>query len=192
MMLLYANETASSGPGAMPTKTAPPERPIALDRESFLHGAMSELVDMLETVVGDADAAGFVAVVGQRLGETYEPMYRASARRKRLSREQVVGAILDFERRVHGEFELVSHDDERIVLTNRACPFGERVRGHPALCMITSSVLGVFVAQNLGYARVAIGKAIARGDAGCEVTIHLKPPAPGERAEGREYYEIPA
>ena len=176
----------------MPRSEPPRERPIALDRESFLHGAMSELVDMLESVVGEADAAGFIAVVGQRLGETYEPMYRAAARRKRLSREQVIHAIVDLERRIHGDFDLVTHDEERIVLANRACPFGDRVRGHPSLCMLTSSLIGVFVSQNLGYARVVIEKAIARGDAGCDVTIHLKPPAPGERVDGREYFEVPA
>jgi predicted ArsR family transcriptional regulator len=174
----------------MAAKNAERARPIAIDHESFMRGAVTQLVDMLEGVVGASDAEGFVAAVGQRLGETYEPMYRTAARRKRLGREQVVQAIVDFEQRIHAQFHVVSQDDERIVLGNSACPFGQRVIGHPALCMITSSMIGVFIAQNLGYARVVLGKAIARGDEGCAVTIHLKPPAAGSLVDGREYFEV--
>lgn len=173
----------------MAFRSSPSPQPgAAPSRETFLHGVVTDLVDMLETVVGRTDAAGFVAAVGQRLGEAYEPVYRGS--RRRLSREQVVRAIVAFERRIHGDFHVVSQDDERIVLGNNACPFGARVHGHPALCMITSGVLGVFVAQNLGYARVALAKTIAEGHPGCDIVIHLKPAAAGGVSDGREYFEV--
>jgi predicted ArsR family transcriptional regulator len=189
-MLAITKEPSAYGAGAMPSKRNRGVPASPPDRETFVLGTVAHLVDTLETVVGEADAAGFVAVVGQRIGESYEPIYRAAAGRKRLTREQVVDAILDLERRIHGEFYLVAQDDERIVLGNRACPFGERVRGHPSMCMMTSSVLGVMVAQNLGYARVALGRTIADGHTGCEIVIHLKPPAAGAVVDGREYFEV--
>ncbi len=72
------------------------------------------------------------------------------------------------------------------MLGNRACPFAEKVVGRPALCMMTSNVFGVIAAQNLGYAKVVIEEAIARGDAGCRVVVYL---TPTEGAAGREYFK---
>lgn len=48
------------------------------------------------------------------------------------------------------------------MLGNRACPFGDKVIGHPALCMMTSNVFGSIAADNLGYAKVVVEEAIAR------------------------------
>ena len=76
-----------------------------------------------------------------------------------------------------------------IVLGNRACPFAEKVVGRPALCMMTSNVFGGIAAENLGYAKVVIEKAIARGDEGCRVVVHLKPTPQAEAATGREYFK---
>jgi hypothetical protein len=53
--------------------------------------------------------------------------------------------------------------------------------------MMTSNVFGSIASQNLGYAKIAIEQAIARGDPGCRVTIYLQPSADARAAEGREY-----
>jgi len=52
--------------------------------------------------------------------------------------------------------------------------------------MMTSNVFGSIAADNLGYAKVAIEQAIARGDAGCWVVVYLKPTPEAEAAQGRE------
>ena len=82
---------------------------------------------------------------------------------------------------------MVEEDDTRIVLGNRACPFGELVRDRPSLCMMTSNVFGRIAAENLGYARVELRETIARGDPGCRVVVHL---VPGDEADpqAREYF----
>ena len=72
------------------------------------------------------------------------------------------------------------------MLGNRACPFGDRVRDRPSLCMMTSNVFGHIVSQNLGYARVVLDETIASGADGCRVTIELEPDA--GREDGREYF----
>jgi hypothetical protein len=96
---------------------------------------------------------------------------------------------LHLKRRIQGDFFIIEEDDEKIVLGNRACPFAEEVVGRPALCMMTSNVFGSIAAQNLGYAKVTIERAIARGDSGCRVMVYLKPTDAAERADGREYFK---
>ena len=97
--------------------------------------------------------------------------------------------LVDLKRRIQGGFFIVEEDDEKIVLANNACPFAEKVVGRPALCMMTSNVFGVIAAENLGYAKVAIEQAIARGDAGCRVVVYLKPTEESRQATGREYFK---
>jgi CheY-like chemotaxis protein len=57
------------------------------------------------------------------------------------------------------------------VLGNRACPLAEKVVGRPR--MMTSNVFGGIAAENLGYAKVVLEQAIARGDSGCRVVRSL-------------------
>ena len=64
----------------------------------------------------------------------------------------------------------------------------EKVLDRPSLCMMTSNVFGVIAAENLGYARVVIERAIARGDGDCRIIVHLHPAPEGEEAPGREYF----
>ena len=82
-----------------------------------------------------------------------------------------------------------AQSDEKIVLGNRVCPFGEKVLDRPSLCMMTSNVFGVITAENLGYAKVAIDQSIARGDAGCRIVVYLQPTEEAQAAQGREYFQ---
>ena len=97
--------------------------------------------------------------------------------------------LVDLKRRIQGDFFIIEEDDEKIVLGNRACPFAEKVVGRPALCMMTSNVFGSIAADNLGYSKVVIEQAIARGDAGCRVVVYLRQTPQAEAAQGREYFK---
>ena len=160
---------------------------LPLDRDSYLRALLGNLADTFEGVIGQRDAAGFVSIVGQRIGEEVSENYRDALDKKRLTRAEVADALVDFQRRIKGDFFVIEQDEDKIVLGNRACPFAERAFGHPSLCMTTSGTFGVISAQNLGYAKVVIEQSIAQGHPGCRVVIHLKP---GAKAEGREYYEV--
>ncbi len=164
------------------------ELPIDLERDSFMRTLLRELSGTLQDVVGLGQAAGFVSVVGQRMGDEINEMYRSAAGCEQLSAEQVGEVLVDLKRRIEGDFYIISQDEERIVLGNRACPFGDKVLQRPALCMMTSNVFGAIAAENLGYAKVTIEEAIARGDAGCRVVVYLKHNAEAEAADGREYF----
>lgn len=151
---------------------------ISLERDVFLRRLLRELAGTLQDVVGLDDAAGYISVVGAAIGEGINADYSRALGVERLSREQVGEVLVDLKRRIQGDFYIVEADDARIVLRNRACPFGELVRDRPSLCMMTSNVFGRIAADNLGYARVELLETIARGHGGCHVVVHLRPSEP--------------
>lgn len=162
--------------------------PIELERDGFARLLIRELAGTLQDVVGVEEASGFISVVGQRMGERIDQQYRQALQVKRLDRAQIAQVLVDLKKRIQGDFYVVEQTDEKIVLGNRACPFGSMVEGRPALCMMTSNVFGVIAAENLGYARVSIEKSIANGDKGCHVVVYLKPVDSDRPAEGHEYF----
>lgn len=178
----------------MSTLTPPERRNLAqvdipLERDVFLRTLLRHLAGTLQEVVGLEEASGFVTVVGQRIGDEIDTAYRSALAVDELTREQVADVLVDLKRRIQGDFFIIEESDEKIVLGNRACPFADKVVGRPALCMMTSNVFGSIAAQNLGYAKVAIEEAIARGDSGCRVVVYLKPTDDAQQADGREYFK---
>jgi hypothetical protein len=148
-----------------------------------------ELSGTLQEVVGLEEASGFVSVVGQRIGSELDRQYKAALEVQELTREQVRDVLIDLKRRIQGDFYVIEETDDKIVLGNRRCPFGDKVLDRPALCMMTSNVFGYIAAENLGYAKVAIEQAIAKHDPGCRVVVYLKPSDAAAKAEGREYFK---
>lgn len=160
---------------------------VPLERELFVRRLLRELAGTLEDVVGLDEASGFISVVGSTIGEQIDGDYRRALAVDRLSREQVADVLVDLKRRIQGDFFIIEENDDRIVLGNRRCPFGEMVRDRPSLCMMTSNVFGYIAAQNLGYAAVDLKETIAKGDPGCVVIIHLRP-SDDVPPDAREYY----
>ena len=162
---------------------------IPLDRDVFLRTLIRELSGTLEDVVGVKDASGFISVVGQNIGKQINQQYKAALSVSDLNREQIVNVLVDLKRRIKGDFYVIEQNDEKIVLGNRVCPFGEKVVGRPSMCMMTSNVFGSIAADNLGYAKVELQETIAEGAAGCRVVIYLKPTPEAETCQGREYFK---
>ncbi|GAA5505794.1 methanogen output domain 1-containing protein [Novipirellula caenicola] len=160
---------------------------LPLERDVFLRTLIRELSGTLQDVVGLDEASGFISIVGQRVGDQINEDYRTALSVDQLDRHQVAEVLVDLKRRIQGDFYVVHEDDDKIVLKNRSCPFAEKVIGRPSLCMMTSNVFGVIASENLGYAKVVIEEAIARGDAGCTIVVHLRPTANAMAADGREY-----
>jgi predicted ArsR family transcriptional regulator len=160
--------------------------PVDLERDIFLRSLIRELAGTLQEVVGLREAAGYISVVGARLGDHINHQYKTALAVDRLTREQVAAVLVDLKRRIQGDFWIMEADDDKLVLGNRACPFGDKVLGRPSMCMMTSNVFGHIAADNLGYARVELQETIAQGHPGCRVVVHLKS-ADGPSA-GREYF----
>jgi predicted ArsR family transcriptional regulator len=160
---------------------------IPLERDLFLRRLLNELSGTLQDVVGLDAAAGYISVVGGAMGQFIDGEYRRALAVDKLNREQVAQVLVDLKRRIKGDFYVIEENDTRIVLGNRACPFGEYVRDRPSLCMMTSNVFGYIASENLGYARVELQETIARGHPGCRVVVHL---VPTDRPDphAREYF----
>jgi predicted ArsR family transcriptional regulator len=161
---------------------------IPLDRDIFLRTLIRELAGVLEEVVGYDEAAGYVSLVGQNIGEWINNQFRKEMGVSSLSREQVANTLVDLKARIQGDFSITYQDDTRIVLENRTCPFEDKVIDRPSMCMMTSNVFGCIAAENLGYAKVVIEQAIARRDDRCKVIVYLTSSSESKAAEGREYF----
>lgn len=162
---------------------------VPLDREVFLRNLLRHLAGTLEDVVGLEEASGFISVVGQQVGDEINTTYKSALAVEQLSREQVSQVLVDLKRRIQGDFYIIKEDDDKIVLGNRVCPFGDKVRDRPSLCMMTSNVFGAIAAENLGYAKVELQQTIATGSEGCRVVVYLQPRPELEALEGREYFK---
>jgi predicted ArsR family transcriptional regulator len=170
----------------MTTENAVAQADLPLERDRFLRALLRELSGTLEDVVGLAEAEGFISVVGDTIGRDMNQSYRNTLKVERLDREQIGQVLVDLKRRIKGDFFILEEAEDYVVLGNRKCPFGAYVEGRPSLCMMTSNVFGTITAQNAGYAHVTIDEAIARGDAGCKVTVRFTPA--DDPAGGREYF----
>lgn len=166
----------------------PAQAALPLERDLFLRTLLRELSGTLQDVVGLDEAAGFLSVVGQRIGDQIGGDYRRAMGREALARPEVAAVLVDLKRRIDGDFRVEHQDDERIVLVNRRCPFGDKVVGRPSLCMMTSNVFGVIAAENLGQAKVVLEQTIADGAPGCRVVVHLQSTPEAQAADGREYF----
>ncbi len=162
---------------------------IPWERDVFLRNLIRELSGVLEDVVGLKEAAGFISIVGQNMGNQMDLDYKKALGVSSLTRPQVADVLVDLKDRIKGDFYIIEQNDDSIVLGNRACPFGEKVVGRSSMCMMTSNVFGVIASQSLGYAKVSLEETIARGDPGCRVVVHLQPNEESEAAPGQEYFQ---
>jgi len=163
---------------------------IPLERDLFLRTLIRELAGVLEDVVGYEEASGYVSLVGQNVGQWINETYTKALGVPVMSRSQVADVLVDLKARIRGTFSVVTQDDEKIILDNHDCPFGDKVIDRPSMCMMTSNVFGLIAAENLGYAKVVIDKSIARRDSTCRVIVYLKPTAEAIAAHGREYFKV--
>lgn len=161
---------------------------IPLDRDRFFRALIRELSGTLQDVVGLDEASGYISVVGAAVGEQINGQYRKALCVQKLDRAQVRDALLGLKRRIDGDFFVMEESENRLVLGNRRCPFGDYVADRPALCMMTSNVFGHVAAQNLGYAGVELKQTIAEGSSGCIVIVYFSPPE-NSPEQFREYFE---
>ncbi|NNE56614.1 MAG: transcriptional regulator [Hellea sp.] len=165
---------------------------VPLDRDLFMRTLIRELSGTLEDVVGLEDASGYISIVGLTIGGNINQAYRKALQLDHLNRSQVADVLVDLKRRIEGDFYIIEENEDRIVLGNRACPFGDKVIGRPSMCMMTSNVFGSIAAENLGYGKVELQRTIALGDKECRIIVYLNKNAAGRDVDGREYFRTPA
>ena len=174
---------------ATPIDTPMDALDLPIERDQFLRSMIRELAGTLQDIVGIEEAAGFLNVVGARTGQHVNQIYHDALQLSNLSRAQVTEVLVDWKRRIKGDFFVIEESDDKIVLGNRKCPFAEQVEGREAMCVMTSNIFGVIASDNLGYARVELEDTIARGGQQCKVVIHLKPNDDSDEVSGQEYFK---
>ncbi len=153
-------------------------------RESFLRALVVQLSQAIEHTAGPGADEDVVAQVGTAVGGQMEAAFRAARDVVgRLDPQQLAECYVNLKHAIDGGFYVIELTDDRIVLGNTRCPFGDAVKKAPALCRMTSSVFGGIASRNSaeGSAAVVLEERIAIGDPGCRVVVHLGP-APAESA----------
>lgn len=157
-------------------------------KEPFLRALTVELAEAIEADQGPDVAEAVVAQVGANVGGRMEDAYRAARGvTGRLSPEQIADLYVRLKGAIDGSFYVIAADDEKIVLGNRRCPFGDVVQRQPGLCRMTSSVFGGIAARNTGRSAVMLEERIALGDPECRVVVWLGDHEPPDR-DGAHHY----
>lgn len=157
-------------------------------RESFLRALVVQMGETLENQQGPDAAEAAVAQVGADVGGRMEEEYRRAREIvDDLTTDQIADLYVRLKAAIGGDFYVIEADDEKIVLGNRACPFGDVVRRAPGLCRMTSSVFGGIAARNTGGASVILEERIAVGDPECRVVVWLSGDKRGRWDAAHEY-----
>ena len=159
------------------------------DREAFLRALVVHLSQAVSHSGGPLLEEEVVAEVGLTVGGQMEAEYRAARNIvDRLTPEQLADCFVRLKHAIDGRFFVIEITEDRIVLGNERCPFGNAVRKAPALCRMTSGVFGGIAARNHDVgASVVLEERIAVGDPGCRVVIHLGEPPEGVRRFAHRY-----
>jgi anti-sigma regulatory factor (Ser/Thr protein kinase) len=161
-------------------------------REAFLRALVVQLAQAAEEEAGPDAAEAMIAQVGADVGGRMEEEYRrARGIVEALDSEEIADLYVRLKAAIGGGFYVIAADEDKIVLGNRACPFGDVVRRAPGLCRMTSSVFGGIAARNAGGASVVLEERIAVGDPECRVVVWLGGDKRGRWDAAHEYAAQP-
>lgn len=178
--------------GALPTREQA-SADGSFGKEAFLLALVVQLAEAVERNEGPDAAEAAVAQVGADVGGRIEEEYRRVREIVgELTPPQIADLYVRLKAAIDGDFYIVEADDERIVLGNRACPFGDVVRRAPGLCRMTSSVFGGIAARNTGGATVVLEERIALGDPECRVVVWLRGARRGQWRSAHDYGALAA
>lgn len=163
---------------------------VPLERDLFCRTLIRELAGTLQDVIGLKESEGFISLVGKQIGGWINQSYKAELNQDILNKQQVEEVLVDLKSRIQGEFRVVEKNDDKVVMRNRCCPFGDKVIDRQCMCMMTSNVFGTIAAENLGYAKVVLEETIAKGDPECKVIVHFNNTEESALVEGREYFNL--
>lgn len=119
-------------------------------RESFLRALVVQLSQAVEHSAGPHVIEEVISQVGLAVGGQMETAFRLARQlTERLTPQELAECYVRLKHAIDGRFYVIEVTDERIVLGNPRCPFGNAVRAAPALCRMTSSVFGGIAARNV-------------------------------------------
>ncbi len=166
-------EAASSPPTGVPVSLTPKASGDVV-RQQFLLAVAVNLAQRIEFRAGPDEAASLINEVGTQVGYEFERSYRRdNGIEGQLTNEQMADLFVQLKSAIDGDFYVIEIEDDRIVLGNNKCPFGQVVQTAPSLCQMTSAVFGGIASRNRGTSRVKLDERIAVGDPGCRVVVEF-------------------
>lgn len=154
----------------------------------FFQTLVSHMTQTMHHVLGEDHAEAFLSIVSQQLGDQVNQNYQQALHVDQLDQEQVVAVIMDFKKRIGGEFYVIDEYPDRLILGNRHCPFAPLIEDQPMFCQVTANFIGTISADNLGYARVNVDQSMAQGHDHCQITIFWHP---NDEMQGQEFFASP-
>jgi len=139
---------------------------------AFFKIIISYLLDHMVEYTSEKETRQFVKAVGLNIANIVS--HNTKEKSEKIDLKQVAEELVEFKNHIGGAFSIQHVTDTEIRLTNQTCPFQEAVLDRPALCEMTTNVLGKMTSNSTGYARVRLEKAIANGDNQCVVCIRVR------------------
>lgn len=144
-----------------------------MTKERFLASTIHHLAHTLETVAGVEEAEAFLSTVGAELAQELSDDQNTQPGGEPSASQALSQRLIGVETGIGAAFELVEQEENRIVLENHSCPFGQQIVGTRSVCMVTANLLGHLASKDTGYAKIHLEKTIARGDRMCRVNVSL-------------------
>jgi len=158
--------------------------PVTLNREGYFNEILLKMGMVFNDEVSKKKIKQAAITSAKNIEEQYKKFHGVD----KLSYSQVIDSLVDAQKKIGGNFNVVERTEDVIILKNSKCPFGDRVKKAPCLCATTSALCGVMSARNLGYSRVVLKRTIAKGASECSVYIYLKKGKETEKAD--EYASV--
>ena len=111
------------------TKIEPVADPLdaTLNQPEFFSTIIGEFSGLLENLIGLPDAEGFISAVGGTLGNRISGLYPVATNSAQPDR--LAQVLVDLKTRINGQFDVVSADADRIVLSAGRSPLATRSWG---------------------------------------------------------------
>jgi predicted ArsR family transcriptional regulator len=134
---------------------------------------LGSLAATLEEVIGEENASGLTARVGNEIGEQLAREYCAKVGHIPGTMAEIAQVIVNFERDLGGHLTIAEMSDTHVVFTAKTCPFSCATNRKPSLCAMVVNMIGRIAADAAGYACVRVERALALGHSDCRVILSL-------------------
>ena len=155
--------------------------PVNISKEMVLNKIITVVMDNTD----NEQARALVSKAGLEIGKDIETRYKRFYSVEKMNIDQVCEAITDSTKKIGGKFIIIDQSNEKLIIKCSQCYFGGKP--NPALCTVTSNIIGVITARNFGYSKVILKKTIAQGNDCCRIIVYLKKTKESEKEKAREF-----
>lgn len=155
-----------------------------LDRELYLELVLSELFGTLNDIVGNVEAQGYFAVVGNKVGRRLNNIILQNYGTDRLDRNQLVKVFEFLCHSTSSDFSTHGSGNE-VMEFRKVYPPSDIKIERSYVHSVASSIVGYIAAHSAGHVRVRLTQETDREDGVYGMTLYLNQ----QEGEGSVYYK---